>query len=281
MKTYIYLVIHFLLFQKCLCIEHYFLKWFKNETKFPLVFSQQTQQPGHLYDWYKHYEKVNVDRLVDTGYYKIERNTMKILSYDFTTQDQLDHYKLRLKQQTNDADEDSFLFTTAYLKDFYISIQEGRNHLNASCVAKVSIPLGVNDDHNEWLKHQLNTNVDLYFDIIDPNSVDQRKRRSNKRVVKKRATFNRMLMNIVFDAMPISMHRTSANAYYDNLKCKLTLTSFDNSVITESIYKYFEQPTTTNFRVVKPNKVQKNSCQRNRAAIFFVIFFVFLNLSLS
>jgi hypothetical protein len=228
------------------CIENYYLKWFQNETKFPIIFSHQTSKPDN-YIWYKHFEKTYADKLSDNSY-KSEINSnnglnvLKILNFNFNTTDQLDHYRLRLKKQILNSDEDSFIFTLAYLKDFYISVHEDRNHLNATCIAKVSIPLGVNEDHTLWLSDQIQTNVELNFDIIDPNSKVDRRRR--KREVRRSSSFDRLLMNIKFEGVPIIQHKSSKTVSFDNLKCKLLLTSYDNSVIKESIYKFFDQPTS-------------------------------------
>jgi hypothetical protein len=228
------------------CIENYYLKWFQNETKFPIIFSHQTSKPDN-YIWYKHFEKTYADKLSDNSY-KSEINSnnglnvLKILNFNFNTTDQLDHYRLRLKKQILNSDEDSFIFTLAYLKDFYISVHEDRNHLNATCIAKVSIPLGVNEDHTLWLSDQIQTNVELNFDIIDPNSNVDRRRR--KREVRRSSSFDRLLMNIKFEGVPIIQHKSSKTVSFDNLKCKLLLTSYDNSVIKESIYKFFDQPTS-------------------------------------
>ena len=254
-----------------LCVENFYLKWFSNETKFPIIFSHQTSKPDN-YIWYKHYEKNYVDKLVEINEnsYKTEinsnngLNTLKILNFNFNTTDQLDHYRLRLKRQIINSEEDSFIFTLAYLKDFYISIHEDRNHLNATCIAKVSIPLGVNEDHTLWLSDQIQAIVDLNFDIIDPNSNSDRRRR--KREVRRSSSFDRLLMNIKFEGVPIIQYKTSKSMSFDNLKCKLLLTSYDNSLIKESIYKFFEHtssifPSTP--KIVIQNKKINSSSRLN------------------
>ena len=248
MKCNIFFVFYLIFNQQLptiFCIEYFYLKWFKNETKFPIVISHQASKPDS-YLWYKHFEKKYVDKLaLERESYATEinsnsgTNVLKILNFNFNTTEQLDHYRLRLKKQTINEEEDSFIYTLAYLKDFYILVQDYKYHLNATCFAKVSIPYGVNDDHQLWLGDRLQE-VTLDFDLIDPNPpVTKRRRRS--RETRRTSSFSRDVLDIEFYGVPIIQHKSGRAANFYNLKCKVSMSSYDNSIITESIYKYFEQ----------------------------------------
>jgi hypothetical protein len=238
------------------CVENYNLKWLSNDTLFPVIFTQEIANPDS-YIWYKHYEKSNVGGLYRPDYYQVEvndgQNVLKLLNYNFTTQDQLDHYILRRKRKPSRDEDDSFIFTIGYLNDFYMTVHEEKNRINVNCTAKVAIPLGINDYHKYDLSLDIE-NIDLNFDFVDPNGRVRRRR-------KRRSTFERFLMNIQVEAVPITIFRSSKHDFSESLFCKLILKSYDGTMISKTIYKTFGNvnPTTNAIGTQLRNSIRKPS----------------------
>jgi hypothetical protein len=241
-----------LLVSKCLC-QNYFLKWVTDETKYPIIFNHKIDFPN-LYGWYKYSNQEYIENLQSNAYnMKINEangtNTLKINTYDLKTNDQLDHYKLQLKTP-KDIDylddpvsdsTDEFIYSLGYVKNFRIEVHEEKDYINSTCFLNVIIPLGISDEHMDFLKDQIQENVDLVSNFHDDEYYDDIEKTSNRNIVvvrKRRSSFDRYVMEVQYNSPSIIVYGINKdNDLYENVTCHLLLIDYDGSIYKKTIFK--------------------------------------------
>lgn len=255
------------------CDDFYYLKWITEDTRFPIKFKHRTNNTD-VYKWFKYYDKKLIDDL-DKNIFEIDvdkddhLNILKIYKYDATSHYELDHYKLLYKPDNeiemaddqnieltadNEIDEirevsyDVFVYTIAYLKKMQMVIHESKEFLNTTCLATLILPLGINEEHTQYIQHHIEDLIDLKLTFLDDdgNEIDSDRFKENEKRKKrftsikrtKRDLLDRYIMELEFRMAPITFYRIDQdNDRTENVTCVATFINYDGSKTVKQLYK--------------------------------------------
>jgi hypothetical protein len=237
----IFILLTFFFMSKCFC-ENFYLKLIvADEMDVPLVLTHHINDP-EKYGWYKYIEQDFIENLNQDFLYKCEidevnqTNSLKI--YDLNS-NQLDHYQLKIKppyEQTNDE----IIYTIGFIKNLHIETNSMDYYMNNStCILNVILPIGLNNNHMDFLTESIQRFIDLETNLDDQIILDTERKKRNTNVFeleKSKSIFDRFVYQIQINTPSITVYSTNGRILR-NISCELLVVDYEDRIYKKKIFK--------------------------------------------